>query len=158
MNQPDKEKTFRMLAAKYLERTSPQPGVTVPEDTDQQIDELVDSVLEPSWDSTSRKIPIHGEVTECFTIFALAQALERSVGVMRRWESLGYLPKAPYRQVSTTVNGRHRVYTRAHIEGLIKIASEEGLLGPRQKKTQVSTTRFPERARELFTELKQARS
>ena len=49
------------------------------------------------------------------------------------WERKGYIPRAPYRLRSKTLNGQktggNRVYTRALIESTIEEFSKRGLLG-----------------------------
>jgi hypothetical protein len=45
---------------------------------------------------------------------------------------------------------RRRLYTRHQVEGLIRIAEEEGILRDKQKA--ISKTQFPARARKLFNE------
>jgi hypothetical protein len=85
------------------------------------------------WDENPIIKSLHGVETEVFTISALAQALDKRVVTIRLWEKKGFIPAAPYRLRSKTLNGAkvngNRVYTRP----LIKIAIEEfakrGLLG-----------------------------
>lgn len=89
--------------------------------------------------------------TEFWLIGDLALLLDRSPVTLRRWEAKGDLPATPYRLSGATVHAEARVYTRPMIEGLVKIAYEEGLLAHRQRK--LSVTRFRERARTLFEEV-----
>jgi MerR HTH family regulatory protein len=79
---------------------------------------------------------------EFFEIRILAKQLRRKSNTMRAWHSSGFLPKARFHAY-----GR-RLYTRAQIEGLVRIAEEEGLL--RDKRRNPATTHFPQRAKELF--------
>jgi len=77
------------------------------------------------WDETPIMKVLKGEEVEVFTIGALAQALEKEIVTIRLWEKKGYIPIAPYRLRSKSLNGvkvnGNRVYTRE----LIEIAIEE---------------------------------
>lgn len=85
------------------------------------------------WDSSGIVKQLNGKETEVFTIGAMAQALEKSIISIRSWEKRGYLPRAPYRLRSKTLNGvkvaGNRVYTRKLIEIVIEEFSKRGLLG-----------------------------
>lgn len=85
-----------------------------------------------------------------FFIGQLSEALDRSPGTMRRWESKGWLPPSPYvddgiydLDGSEDHRGRRRLYTAAHIATAERIADEEGLLGTRR--CCPGATAFPER-------------
>lgn len=92
-----------------------------------------------------------GVPTRFYTIGVLADALERKPPAIRKWERLGYLPKPRITTPGRTYHGQQRLYTRELIEGIVKIAGEEGLTGAANRN--VSATRFEERVRELFKEL-----
>jgi hypothetical protein len=68
-----------------------------------------------------------------FTISALATALEKQIVTIRLWEKKGYIPGAPYRLRSKSLNGKkvlgNRVYTRPLIEIAIEEFEARGLLG-----------------------------
>jgi hypothetical protein len=85
------------------------------------------------WDSNPIKKVLNGKDVEFFTINALAEALGKEVVTIRRWEAKGYIPKAPYRLRSKTLNGKKvggsRVYTRDLIESAIQEFESRGLLG-----------------------------
>jgi hypothetical protein len=85
------------------------------------------------WDKDPVIKLIKGVETELFTIGALAQALEKTVVTIRLWEKKGYIPAAPYRLRSKSLNGNkvngNRVYTRALIEIAIEEFNRRGLLG-----------------------------
>jgi hypothetical protein len=91
------------------------------------------SYEEDSWDSTPIMKRLGGEEVEVFTIGALAKALEKSIISIRSWEKKGYIPRAPYRLRSKSLNGQkvggNRVYTRVLIEIAIEEFSKRGLLG-----------------------------
>lgn len=109
-----------------------------------------------NWDARPRTILWKGDAREFFMIGHLAAALGRSVQTIRAWESSGLLPKSRYRTAPPPhgVNGAkpkgRRLWTRMQIEGLLRIAEQEGVIlndGP------PPTRAFTERARKLFTEL-----
>lgn len=85
------------------------------------------------WDANPIIKTLQGQETEVFTISALAEALEKKVVTIRLWEKKGYIPIAPYRLRSKTINGKkvngNRVYTRLLIEIAIEEFSKRGLLG-----------------------------
>ncbi|CAB4128548.1 hypothetical protein UFOVP223_121 [uncultured Caudovirales phage] len=85
------------------------------------------------WDANPVIKTLKGKETEVFTIAALAEALEKKVVTIRLWEKKGYIPIAPYRLRSKTLNGKkvngNRVYTRDLIEIAIEEFSKRGLLG-----------------------------
>lgn len=93
-----------------------------------------------------RIMKLKGKDTEFFTIQALADALNRSTITIRKWETKGWLPTAQYRSPGEK---QDRLYTREQIEGILRIAREEGLMNP-QRKPRVDKTNFPQRASELF--------
>lgn len=85
------------------------------------------------WDENPIIKTLKGEEVEVFTIGALAQALEKEIVTIRLWEKKGYIPSAPYRLRSKSLNGQkvmgNRVYTRQLIELAIDEFSKRGLLG-----------------------------
>jgi hypothetical protein len=85
------------------------------------------------WDANPIVKTLNGKETEVFTISALAQALEKQVVTIRLWEKKGYIPIAPYRLRSKTLDGKkvsgNRVYTKKLIEIAIEEFSARGLLG-----------------------------
>jgi hypothetical protein len=85
------------------------------------------------WDSNPVIKSLRGQEVEFFTINSLATALEKSVVSIRLWEKKGFIPKAPYRLRSKTLNGKkvegNRAYTRDLIEVAIEEFSRRGLLG-----------------------------
>ena len=85
------------------------------------------------WDESPLIKTLNGVETELFTIGALAQALEKKIVTIRLWEQKGYIPIAPYRLRSKTLNGQkvngNRVYTRELIEIVMEEFAKRGLLG-----------------------------
>ena len=84
------------------------------------------------WDANPIIKTLQGVETEVFTIAALAAALEKQVVTIRLWEKKGYIPIAPYRLRSKSLNGKkvsgNRVYTRALIEIAVEEFERRGLL------------------------------
>lgn len=89
------------------------------------------------------------EIVEYFMVGDLARALHRTVHTIYKWERSGFLPKARYgKKVDGALGGAsRRLYTRRQIEGLVLIATEEGLIG---HKISLKDTNFARRARTLF--------
>ena len=85
------------------------------------------------WDENPIIKSLKGVETEVFTIGALALALEKKIVTIRLWEKKGYIPGAPYRLRSKSLNGKkvmgNRVYTRELIEIAIEEFQKRNLLG-----------------------------
>jgi hypothetical protein len=85
------------------------------------------------WDDNPIIKTLNGKEVELFTVGAFAQALEKEVVTIRYWEKKGFIPIAPYRLRSKSLNGKkvngNRVYTRDLIEITIKEFERRGLLG-----------------------------
>lgn len=85
------------------------------------------------WDADPLVKLLKGVETELFTIGALAMALEKEIVTIRLWEKKGYIPNAPYRLRSKSLNGKkvngNRAYTRRLIEIAIEEFARRGLLG-----------------------------
>ncbi len=85
------------------------------------------------WDANPILKTVKGVETELFTVSALAAALEKSMVTIRLWEKRGYIPGAPYRLRSKSLNGKkvngNRVYTRKLIEIAVEEFGRRRLLG-----------------------------
>lgn len=108
----------------------------------------------PAWDAKPRFYDVSGERTEFFTIGALAEALDREIVTIRSWISRGVLPEARYKlpprgKTTFGAKGGQRLWTRAQIEAIAKIAQEEGLLGHARSKD-FSKTQFTQRVIEAL--------
>lgn len=106
-----------------------------------------------AWDDN----PVIHNGVEYFTIGMLAMALGRAADTVRKWERQGVLPPARFRTASNNVKrGARRLYTRAQVEGIVRIAREEGLMaeakhgGPRRDRIPGS---FTGRVNALFKEI-----
>lgn len=105
------------------------------------------------WDAKPNIFTVGGVEMEFFSIGQLGRALgNRSPNTLRAWEREGMIPKSPYVKPSQDPRGRRRMYTRDMVEGLVKIAEEEGVLWP-HKGLRLSDTKFQERAIALFQAL-----
>lgn len=98
------------------------------------------------------ELNVRGVSTRLYMVGTLAELLERKPPTIRKWERLGYIPQSPYVSPARTHHGQKRLYTREAIEGIVKIAKEEGITG--ESNRNVSGTRFPERVSQLFEELR----
>jgi hypothetical protein len=105
------------------------------------------------WDAKPRIYKVHGSDMELFTVGQLAQALNRRPVTIRLWERQGVIPRSTYQRNSEDPRGRRRLYSRAQVEGMAKIAAEEGILTTHQKP--IASTNFTTRVVALFRELQQ---
>jgi len=71
------------------------------------------------------RIVVDGDRT-FLTIGAVANALHRDVGTVRRFERQGLLPQARYRLSSGSPSGERRLYTREQVERLELAALASG--------------------------------
>lgn len=91
------------------------------------------------------------EIINMYTIGQLAAVLGRTPVTIRRWEREGVIPVAPFTAPSEHKEGVRRLYSEAHMLGIVNIAREEGLLDSLTKK--VGGTKFKVRVKALFEEL-----
>lgn len=108
-----------------------------------------------AWDqdsATRRTQAIRGEEREFFTLGALAVALNRRPVTLRTWERNKVIPGPLFVKKGEDARGRRRLYSREQIEGLIKIAEEEGILFPDAKGfyKPIKNTEFTKRSFALF--------
>lgn len=103
------------------------------------------------WDASPKVYVVQGVEVEFFTIGALAKALSRKPVTIRMWEANGIIPMARFRSPGPAGKQR-RLYSRAQVEGIVRIAKEEGIDKPNR---QVATagTQFTERVIRLFEEV-----
>jgi hypothetical protein len=97
---------------------------------------------------------VRGKLHEFFLIGAFAAALGRRPVTIRTWEQNGTLPVARFFTpgIDGDTRGKRRLYTREQIEGIVKIAHEEGVLDILTKKP-IKHTKFTERAVDLYENL-----
>ncbi|MER5754315.1 MerR family transcriptional regulator [Streptomyces sp. NPDC002088] len=105
------------------------------------------------WDAKPRKGVVAGVETEFFTVGDLAKALGRQPVTIRKWEREGVIPKSTYQSPGKDGDprGRRRLYTREQVEGIVRIAHEEGVLVSHQK--HIKDTQFSARVIDLFKRL-----
>lgn len=106
-----------------------------------------------AWDANPRIYKVNGQDTEFFTVGHLATAMNRKPLTIRQWERKGIIPKSTYQRAGRdgSQHGRRRLYTRPQIEGMIKIAGEEGLLT--NDRREIASTKFKDRVLVLFRSL-----
>ncbi len=99
---------------------------------------------------TGRLYKIKGNDVELFTITELSQALNRQPVTIRKWETKGILPKATFTKPGAggDPRGRRRLYSRAQVEALVQIATEEKVLHDLHR--QVTRTQFKTKALAAF--------
>lgn len=105
---------------------------------------------EERWDAHPTIQNVDGRDVEFFYVGAVAVALGRRPNTIRRWLNDGTLPKERFRTNASAVKGSRRLWTRAQIEGMRRIAKEEGLFDG----AVVTRTDFTVRVKELFRSLK----
>jgi hypothetical protein len=105
------------------------------------------------WDHKPRKYTVGGVETEFFTLGQLAKALSRQPVTIRKWEREGVIPKSTFQSPGKDDDprGRRRLYTREQVEGIVRIAHEEGVLVSHQKP--IKGTQFTARVIDLFKRL-----
>jgi hypothetical protein len=104
---------------------------------------------------------VDGERREFFYIGALAKAIGYSVQAIRLWEGQGLMPNTPYRSPRTkapVAGGRSdkgkRLWTRAQIEGILKLAKKHRVILPgRSGVRNPPTPAFARDVAHLFNEL-----
>jgi DNA-binding transcriptional MerR regulator len=102
------------------------------------------------WDAKPFVFLVGGVELSFFSIGQLGKALgNRSAVTLRKWERDGILPRSPFTKPSDDPRGRRRMYTRGMVEGLIRIAKEEGVFLP-DKGKRLSETNFAIKAQQLF--------
>jgi hypothetical protein len=96
---------------------------------------------------------VKGRPVELFTIGQLSQVLNRRPVAIRAWETEGVIPKATYVKPGKDGDkrGRRRLYSRAQVEALVRIAAEEGILHDKHK--QISRTQFASKVLEAFRQI-----
>lgn len=86
----------------------------------------------------------------CYAIGVLAKALGRQPVTIRLWEREGLLPRTSFSSSKVQGSGKARLYTREQIEGIVRIAEEEGVLDGTRS---IRDTDFTKRVKALFIEI-----
>lgn len=81
------------------------------------------------WDTRPTQKVINGETVDFFSIGAVCLALGRPAVTIRLWIRDGHLPAATYRMPDRNEIKGRRLYTRAQVEQLVKVAEAHGILG-----------------------------
>ncbi|KJK56218.1 hypothetical protein [Saccharothrix sp. ST-888] len=89
-----------------------------------------------------------GHFREFFGIGHLSAAIQRSPKTIYKWERASLFPSATFIYNGGSKHGQRRLYTRIQIEGVIRIAQEEGILNGNRR--YIASTLFPARCAELF--------
>ena len=88
-----------------------------------------------------------GQPFPCYAIGILALALNRQPVTIRLWEREGLLPRTAFTSSKTQGAGKARLYTREQIEGIVRIAKEEGVY---DGSASIRDTNFTQRVKDLF--------
>jgi hypothetical protein len=90
----------------------------------------------PAWDAKSRMKYLNGVKREFFTIGHVALAMNRSIHTIRWWEKHEIIPPAPFRdskpRKSKLKEAGDRLWSREHVEAMVRAAQEEGVLDGKQ--------------------------
>lgn len=98
---------------------------------------------------------VQGIEVEFWGIRVLASVLNRQPVTIRGWENGGILPAPTFSKPGRhgDQRGRRRLWTRAQILGIWKIAREEGVLDPGPR-VNIAKTQFTPRVTALFEQLR----
>lgn len=120
-----------------------------------QVNHVPDEVAEAPELGDGKILIVAGYEVEFFEIGALASALNRKTGTIRMWENERILPPSGWVKPGKDrdVRGRRRLWTRPQIEGVWRIAKDEGVLDPGPH-VKVTSTQFTARVAALFEELR----
>lgn len=85
-----------------------------------------------TWDARPRRYFVNGVKQEFFTVGQVALALQRTSRTIRWWEGKEVIPPATFRAAapkrSKVKEAGDRLWTRAQVEVMIRVAQEEGVL------------------------------
>lgn len=89
---------------------------------------------DPDWlhEAPTFRLRHRGELVDVFGIGAMARAIHRSPGTVRRLERQGFFPAALGRSYSRSRSGQYRVYTRAQVLKVAQAAHELGIANGRR--------------------------
>lgn len=104
----------------------------------------------PFWAAHPKKLFRRGQPVDGYYIGALAAALDKSTFTIRRWEREGIIPPTP---LIFPVRGGapRRIYLRDQIEGIVRIAEQEGIL--QRKPPDIDATNFTDRVHRLYSQV-----
>lgn len=104
------------------------PGSKVPLPTE-PIEQPKPEKPEVAWDSRPYVKKVRGKEVEFFALGAVCTALGKSAVTIRNWIRQGHLPQASFRLPEKNgIKGR-RLYTRAQIEALVRVAEAHKIVG-----------------------------
>lgn len=90
------------------------------------------SKAQEAWDAHPRHYFVNGVKQEFFTVGQVALALRRTSRTIRWWEGKEVIPPATFRAAapkrSKVKEVGDRLWTRAQVEVMIRVAQEEGVL------------------------------
>lgn len=120
-----------------------------------QVNHVPDDAPDAPVLGTGRMLLVQGIEVEFFDIGVLGAVLNRSSVTLRTWEAEGTLPTSGWTKPGKDRDprGRRRLWTRPQIEGIWRIAREEGVLEPGPR-INIRKTQFTVRVTQLFAQLR----
>lgn len=109
--------------------------------------------LSTNWDRRPLKRAVGHTTMEFFTASALAEALGKQRVTVNKWIRRGWLPKPHYRTPVSGGNGGYKLWTRAEIEAIVKVAEEENIFAEYHPDI-ADIERFAARMKQLWPALK----
>lgn len=112
------------------------------------------------WDTHPLRKMIYGKEVEFFAVGQLGMALGLKPGTVRSWEDKGWIPRPPLRGPkpnwaglpNKSLKGR-RLWTRDMVVGIVRIAHEEKVIGPRKGRRSIPNTQFTQRVVALYEQV-----
>lgn len=128
----------------------PDPGRFYPGSNQPIVRDPAPSTVDPDM---GRTVSIGGVRRRVFSTGEVARLLNRKTVTIRTWEQKGIIPRAVYVKPGKNKDkrGRRRLYTQEQVEGMVRIAAEEGILDNPNRA--ISRTQFSVRVFALFKEL-----
>lgn len=100
------------------------------------------------WDEDPIYKRVDGYLREFFGISHLANALQRSPKTIYKWERAGLFPRPTFVYNGASRHGQRRLYTRFQVDGVVRIAVDEGILQGTNR--YLGETLFPTKTAEFF--------
>lgn len=113
------------------------------------------------WDTKPIVKVLYGKDVEFFTVGQLGMALGLQSVTVRSWEDKGWIPRPPFRGPKPNWAGLpnkrlagRRLWTRDMVVGIVRIAQEEKVIGPRKGRRSIPKTNFTRRVVALYEQVK----
>ena len=103
---------------------------------------------DPWWAVYPHRTVVNGTLIETYPVSSMAAVLGRTSATVRRWETVGILPRPPIIELGASWQGDRRRYQREHIEAAERIGAEENVVGV--KVADFASCRFTARMRQAY--------